>query len=172
MFRNRRQQWGAGHLHREAPEPLDGDRTLYSDRLPNHSWETHGAPPRVNEAPEALLHDGRAFVTYSASGCWTPDYPLGLLWARAGANLLSASSWHQLPRPVLSSNTAQGVYGAGSNSFLTSPNGKQAVRSGDLLASPRRPHSDPRSAVDPQPLSRPEYPCQWLPAPFSNPRNR
>lgn len=105
------------------PWTVSGPRTMISS--PTYPWETHGAPPKVNEAPEALLHDGRVFVTYSASGCWTSHYALGLLWASADANLLSRSSWHKSDQPVLSSNPTQGVYGPGSNGFFTSPNGKQ-----------------------------------------------
>ncbi|BFO21212.1 hypothetical protein SHKM778_76000 [Streptomyces sp. KM77-8] len=37
---------------------------------PTYDWERQGGT--VNEGPEILQRDGRTFLVYSASGCWTP----------------------------------------------------------------------------------------------------
>ncbi|HEY1093831.1 MAG TPA: family 43 glycosylhydrolase [Glycomyces sp.] len=87
---------------------------------PSASWEIVGG--RVNEAPAVLQHDGRTFVTFSASSCNTPDYKLGLL-ELTGANPLAASSWTKRSTPVFQS--ANGVYGPGHNGFFTSPDGTE-----------------------------------------------
>jgi GH43 family beta-xylosidase len=107
------------------PWTVTGRRTLLS--TPAYSWERHsgGIPVKVNESPEPLVHDGRVFITYSGSGCWTPRYALGLLSASVHANLLSRSSWTKSAQPVLQSNPAAEIYGPASNGFFTSPDGRQ-----------------------------------------------
>lgn len=107
------------------PWTISGDRTMLS--TPTYPWELNSGtvPVKVNESPEPLLHGGKIFVTYSASGCWTPDYALGLLSAPASANLLDAASWTKSTQPVFSSNPAADIYGPASNGFFTSPDGKQ-----------------------------------------------
>ena len=42
----------------------------------------------VNEGPEILRRGNRIFVVYSAAGCWTDNYSMGMLTADAGSNLL------------------------------------------------------------------------------------
>lgn len=107
------------------PWTITGPRTQLS--TPAYPWEQNSGtvPVKVNESPEPLVHGGQVFMTYSASGCWTPDYALGLLSAPAGANLLDASSWHKSATPVFSSNPSAGIYGPASNGFFTSPDGRQ-----------------------------------------------
>ena len=107
------------------PWTITGPRTLLS--TPTYSWELNSGtvPVKVNESPEPLVHGGRVFVTYSGSGCWTPDYALGLLSAPAGANLMDASLWAKSASPVFASNPAAGIYGPASNGFFTSPDGRQ-----------------------------------------------
>ncbi|HEX4257786.1 MAG TPA: glycoside hydrolase family 43 protein [Streptosporangiaceae bacterium] len=107
------------------PWTITGDRTLLS--TPTYSWETQAGTVGVlvNESPEPIVHGNKVFITYSASGCWTPDYALGLLSASTHANLLNASSWTKSATPVFHSNTAAGIYAPASNGWFTSPDGKQ-----------------------------------------------
>ena len=79
----------------------------------------------VNKGPEALVHDGKVFVFFSASGCWTDHYALGAVVASERANLLDAASWTKFDRPLLSEDAAHSVYAPGHNGFLKSPDGKQ-----------------------------------------------
>jgi GH43 family beta-xylosidase len=107
------------------PWTITGNRTLLS--TPTYSWETQAGTVgvKVNESPEPIVHGGRVFITYSASGCWTPDYALGLLSASTSANLLDASSWAKSATPVFQSNTSAGIYAPASNGWFTSPDGRQ-----------------------------------------------
>ncbi|MGI4805098.1 MAG: glycoside hydrolase family 43 protein, partial [Janthinobacterium lividum] len=75
---------------------------------PTYSWEKNGdlnnpgnpAHVDVNEGPQYLEHDGKIFIIYSASGCWTDFYALGMLTASAKSNLMKAASWKKSPEPV------------------------------------------------------------------------
>lgn len=72
------------------PYTLSGTPVMIS--APTLSWETIGSPPAVNEGPFGFVHNGRVFIDYSASGCWTDDYCLGLL-TLTGNNPLDIASW-------------------------------------------------------------------------------
>jgi GH43 family beta-xylosidase len=113
--------------HMSNPWTIDSARMLISK--PTYDWETHGDLPgrhvNVNEGPEALLHDGKIFITFSASGCWTDFYALGVLQADAKANLLDAKSWRKFDHPFLSTDPEASAFGPGHNGFFKSPDGKQ-----------------------------------------------
>lgn len=87
---------------------------------PDLSWEIQGG--RVNEAPEVLQHNGRTFVTFSASSCNTQYYKLGLL-TLTGADPLQPSSWTKTQEPVF--EAANNVFGPGHNGFFKSPDGTE-----------------------------------------------
>ncbi|KKD06969.1 family 43 glycosylhydrolase [Streptomyces sp. WM6386] len=89
---------------------------------PTYSWETSGGT--VNEGPEILQRNGRTFLIYSGSGCWTPDYKLGQL-TLTGSDPLTSSSWTKKSTPVFQRNDSAGVYGPGHNGFFTSPDGTE-----------------------------------------------
>jgi GH43 family beta-xylosidase len=113
------------------PWTLDGQRIKISS--PELPWETHGEihnaddPPlvTVNEGPEVLVHGDKFFLIYSASGCWTDYYALGMLTASANSNLMDPSSWKKSPQPVFRQSKKNGVYAPGHNSFFKSPDGKE-----------------------------------------------
>lgn len=106
------------------PWSITGGRVQIS--APQYSWESMLAPPAVNEGPEILQNSaGRVFLTFSASGCWSDDYCLGMLTLRAGGDPMVAADWTKTPTPVFTKNTANGVYGPGHNSFFKSANGTE-----------------------------------------------
>ncbi|MDO6433198.1 glycoside hydrolase family 43 protein [Flavitalea sp. BT771] len=106
------------------PVTITGKRVLISS--PTLSWEKAGAPPAVNEGPEALINpSGQLFLTYSASGCWTDNYCLGLLTLKTGGDPLNPADWTKSPNPVFSSQVSNGAYAPGHNGFFTSRDGKQ-----------------------------------------------
>jgi GH43 family beta-xylosidase len=86
---------------------------------PTLDWERVDTP--VNEGPAPLYHDGKIFLAYSASFCWTPSYQLGLLTYNGGDPTLM-SSWTKTG-PLFSS--ANGNHGPGHNAFLNSPDGTE-----------------------------------------------
>jgi GH43 family beta-xylosidase len=93
---------------------------------PSYTWESIGAPPAVNEGPEALVNpSGKIFITYSASGCWTDDYALGLLALRENGDPLNVTDWVKSPTPVFTKQPENGAYGPGHNSFFKSPDGTE-----------------------------------------------
>lgn len=113
------------------PWTVEGNRTLIS--APTYSWERNGdlnnpndvKHVNVNEGPEILKHDNKLFLIYSASGCWTDTYALGMLTATANAELLKASSWTKTDHPVFQESVANHVYATGHNSFFKSPDGTE-----------------------------------------------
>jgi GH43 family beta-xylosidase len=113
------------------PWTIEGNRVKISH--PEHTWERHGDlndpdnPPHVdvNEGPQMLVHKDNVFIIYSASGCWTDFYALGMLTASVHSNLLDASSWKKFPQPVFNQSTENRVFAPGHNSFFKSPDGKE-----------------------------------------------
>ena len=103
---------------------------------PEHAWEMEYKNPEewgndldrkvlVNEGPQILKHGNRLFIIYSASGCWTPHYKLGMLEATTGSDLLDPGSWKKHDQPVFTMSEENGVYGTGHNSFFKSPDGTE-----------------------------------------------
>ncbi len=128
---------GAQHLYlalMENPWTLAGWRVRIAS--PTYPWETVGdltdagdglTHVDVNEGPQFLRRQGdgddQVFIVFSASGCWTDAYTLGLLAADAGSDLLDPASWIKYPQPVFTSGP--GAHAAGHNSFFTSPDGTE-----------------------------------------------
>ncbi|OCL05897.1 glycoside hydrolase family 43 protein [Glonium stellatum] len=98
--------------------------TAHVISTPTNSWETVGSP--VNEGPQALVHNGNVFMSFSASYCWTASYSLGLLTLNSGASPLASGAWTKTG-PVFGS--ANGNYGTGHNGFFVSPDGTQVWNS-------------------------------------------
>lgn len=111
--------------------------TITSKRVkissPTFDWEKYGDlhdsgnPPHVNvnEGPEILKHDNKLFLVYSASGCWTDYYALGMLSTSADRDLLDAASWTKSKTPVFKQSPENKVYAPGHNSFFKSADGKE-----------------------------------------------
>ncbi|MFN7115755.1 MAG: family 43 glycosylhydrolase, partial [Saprospiraceae bacterium] len=105
---------------------LDNPWTVGSKRVqlsePELVWEKNwqnpaawnNTPPYtvyVNEGPQFLKHDNQLFIIYSASGCWTPQYGLGMLRTSAtNTNLLDSTIWIKSQTPVFQQSTTSGVY--------------------------------------------------------------
>ncbi|WHT22512.1 glycoside hydrolase family 43 protein [Crossiella sp. CA-258035] len=100
----------------EMASPLALRGTPVRIAVPTESWETQGF--KVNEGPAVLVRNGRVFVTFSASAT-DARYCMGLLTAKADANLVDPRSWVKSPGPVFSSNAGTSQYGPGHNSFTT-----------------------------------------------------
>lgn len=113
------------------PWTVEGKRTLVS--APTYAWERNGdlnnpndvTHVNVNEGPEILRHGNKLFLIYSASGCWTDTYSLGMLTATTNSDLLQASSWTKSSHPVFKQSSENHVYATGHNAFFKSPDGKE-----------------------------------------------
>lgn len=99
------------------PWTLNSTRVLISS--PTYDWEMSGT--NVNEGPEGLISpNGNLFITYSASGCSTDNYCLGLLSLQENGDPLNSSHWSKSSTPAFSKNTSNGAYGPGHNGFFMS----------------------------------------------------
>ncbi len=116
----------------ENPWTLASERVLISK--PEFDWERiwqrpDGKHPRyiiyVNEGPQMLKRGNKMHIIYSASGCWTPNYCLGMLSASADSDLLNPASWTKSQTPVFQQSPENGVFGPGHNSFFKSPDGTE-----------------------------------------------
>jgi GH43 family beta-xylosidase len=113
------------------PWTIEGDRVLLSK--PELDWETNGDlgerndPPhvKVNEGPQILKHGNKLFLIYSASGCWTDHYALGMLTASDNADMMDPSAWRKSPQPVFKGSPANEVFAPGHNCFFKSPDGQE-----------------------------------------------
>ncbi len=113
------------------PWTIKGKRVKISQ--PALEWERHGDlndpdnPPHVavNEGPQVLQHKDKFFIVYSASGCWTDFYALGMLITSTESNLMDAASWKKHPEPVFKQSPENDVFAPGHNSFFKSPDGKE-----------------------------------------------
>ncbi|MBX2900262.1 MAG: glycoside hydrolase family 43 protein [Cyclobacteriaceae bacterium] len=108
------------------PWTAEGRRVLISK--PEFNWEMQGTSdelPTVNEGPQMLKRGNKLFIVYSASGCWTDAYTLGMLTAGVDADLMDPASWKKSTQPVFSQNADGHAFGAGHNSFFKSPDGTE-----------------------------------------------
>ncbi len=115
----------------ENPWTINSARVKIS--TPTLPWERHGDlksednPPHVdvNEGPQFLVHGNKIFIVFSASGCWTDYYALGMLSAKVSDDFMKPSTWTKHPEPIFLKSEENGVYAPGHNSFFKSPDGKE-----------------------------------------------
>lgn len=93
---------------------LEGDEICLS--APEFEWERQGGMP-INEGPAVLKHEDRIFIAYSASTTWSEDYCLGLLSARADADLMNPASWTKSAQPVFRKSIENRALAPGHNGF-------------------------------------------------------
>ena len=100
------------------PWTLGGPRVLLSE--PTLAWEMAGMP--IQEGPAVLQRKGKTFLFYSASGCWTTEYKLGMLTFNGG-DPLDPAAWTRAQQPVFAG--VSGVSSPGHNNFFKSPDGSE-----------------------------------------------
>jgi GH43 family beta-xylosidase len=105
------------------PWTAEGPRVLIS--APEYEWEKKGGTPSVNEAPQYIERDDKRFIVYSASGCWTDDYALGLLSSDMSSDPMDPGAWSKAASPIFQKDPADHAFGPGHNSFFTSPDGTE-----------------------------------------------
>ena len=88
---------------------------------PDYDWER--VDIWVNEGPAAIHHDGRIFLTYSASATGE-CYCVGMLSIDENEDLLDPRAWKKERYPVLCSDREKGIYGPGHNSFTRTEDGR------------------------------------------------
>ncbi len=104
------------------PWKLTSDPVLLS--TPEYDWEK--VNEIVNEGPAVLKHDGKIYVTYSASATG-PKYCVGLLTADEDADLMDAASWSKSATPIMQTSDFTDQYGPGHNSFTVDGDGNIVI---------------------------------------------
>lgn len=108
-----------------ADEPWKMATPRVEISAPTYDWEKIGTP-YVNEGPEILMNEqGAAFLIFSASGCWTDDYSLGMLSLQQNGDPLNPAHWRKSDQPVFTKKPENNAYGPGHNGFFKSPDGKE-----------------------------------------------
>lgn len=108
-----------------AKEPWKMASSRAEISTPTHDWEKIGKP-HVNEGPEILKNKkGKTFLIFSASGCWTDDYSLGMMTLKENGDPLKPADWTKADKPVFTKKPENGAYGPGHNGFFKSPDGKE-----------------------------------------------
>lgn len=106
----------------ETPCKLKTVQVLLS--TPDYDWERVGF--WVNEGPAVLHHDGKIYLTYSASETGAA-YCMGMLSVSEDEDILDPRVWKKERYPVLSTDREKGVYGPGHNSFTEDEEGKPVM---------------------------------------------
>ena len=92
---------------------------------PTLPWEM--VPPydkdeKIVEGAFFVKKENRLFIVYSANGCWSDDYCLGVLEYKGG-EVCSPDSWIKNSNPLFVKGN--GIYGPGHASFFESPDGSE-----------------------------------------------
>ncbi len=88
---------------------------------PDYDWER--VDIWVNEGPAIIKHDGKIYLTFSASATGE-CYCIGMMSIDENANLLDPHEWKKEKTPVLRSDREKGFYGPGHNSFTVDEAGR------------------------------------------------
>lgn len=117
-----------GVLDSEEPWHLkEGTETMILT-TPEYDWEMNGSSDsaKVNEGPAVLKHDGKLYVTYSASTTG-PEYCMGMMSIDIDADLFDISNWTKSTEPVLQTSDLYQQYGPGHNSFTEDKDGNVVI---------------------------------------------
>lgn len=115
-----------------APNKLATAQVLLT--TPDYDWER--VDFWVNEGPAVLKHDGKIFMTFSASATGA-CYCMGMMYIDENADVLDPHAWTKLRYPVLQTDEEKGVYGPGHNSFVKAEDGET-----DLCIYHARPYDE------------------------------
>ena len=132
-----------------SPTALAGRAVMLTK--PELPWEV--VRFRVNEGPAFIARGDRVFISYSASGTGA-EYCVGLLSARADADLLDASAWEKAQTPIFQSSEENGIFGPGHNQFTRTPDGTDLIvyHARNYREIPGDPLHDPNRHTRVQPL--------------------
>ncbi len=106
----------------ERPDKLATVQVLLT--TPDYDWERVNF--WVNEGPAVLKHEGKIYLTYSASDTG-PAYCIGLMEIDEDADMLDPACWKKKRYPVLKTDEAKGIYGPGHNSFTKDEEGNDIM---------------------------------------------
>ena len=87
---------------------------------PDYEWERVNI--WVNEGPSIIKHDGRIYMTFSASATGE-EYCVGLMSIGEDEDILDPHSWRKERLPILKSDGQKGFFGPGHNTFTEDEDG-------------------------------------------------
>ncbi len=106
----------------ESPVKLATVQVLLT--TPDYDWERRGF--WVNEGPAVVKHNGKIYLTYSASDTGV-NYCMGMLTIDEKADMLDPKAWTKKRYPVLATEEEKGIYGPGHNSFTVDDDGDHVI---------------------------------------------
>ena len=108
----------------EMRDPLTFTNKVAEIASPSLPWEfAEGYSERpLNEGAFFVKKGKRLFIIYSANGCWSDDYCLGVL-EYTGGEICDANNWIKHEKPLFVKGN--GIYGVGHASFFYSPDGTE-----------------------------------------------
>ena len=107
----------------EAPWKLISEPVLLT--RPVYGWENIHHTIN-NEGPYAFVANGTVYLTYSGGAAGGYSYAVGLLTAKADADLLDPSVWNKRCTPVMSYYSAE-EFGPGHNAFFVDESGNLMI---------------------------------------------
>ena len=110
---------------REMSNPLTFTDNVAEIAAPFFAWElTDGYQGNnaINEGAFFVKKENRLFIIYSANGCWSDDYCLGVL-EHIGGEICDSANWKKHPQPLFLKGN--GMFGVGHASFFPSPDGTE-----------------------------------------------
>ncbi len=102
----------------ESPNKLKSKQVILS--TPTYDWER--VDEWVEEGPAVLKHNGKIYLTYSASATGA-CYCMGMLTIDENDEMLDPNKWDKERYPVLKTDAEFAVYGPGHNSFVKDEEG-------------------------------------------------
>lgn len=145
---------------REMSDPLTFTDNCAVISRPTLNWEFaegYTGNNAINEGAFFVKRNDRLFIVYSANGCWSDDYCLGVL-EYTGGDICSPDSWVKHSQPVFVKGN--GVYGVGHASFFSSPDGKELWCAYHCLlrSNPQRKEMDRQTCVQKIDFDGSDYP--------------
>ncbi len=99
-------------------EPVGEIAVIARPELPWELVPPYDKGPIVEGGYFVKSPNGRLFILYSANGCWSDDYAVGLLEFKGG-KMTDADAWEKYPEPIL--KKGNGNFGPGHATFFYSP---------------------------------------------------
>ena len=116
----------------------------------------------INEGAYFLQKGKRLYIIYSANGCWSDDYCLGVL-EHMGGEICDAKNWIKHPEPLFFKGN--GIYGVGHASFFSSPDGSEIWCAYHCLlrSNPERVEMDRHTCIQKISFDENDYPVMGAP---------
>lgn len=154
---------------REMSDPLTFTDNWAEIARSTYDWEL--VPPYtgtgINEGAFFVRRGERLFIIYSANGCWSDDYCLGVLEYKGG-EVCNPTSWFKHPKPLFVKGN--GIYGVGHASFFYSPDGSELWCAYHCLlrTNPECTEMDRHTCVQKIDFDENDYPVMGLPVGIEN----